>query len=52
MVSTTAINRVNAISSNRNEILNKQKEASQAIAQLNMEYNVLIREWNKRDKQI
>jgi hypothetical protein len=39
MISTTAVNRFNAISSSRNEIINKQREASQAVTQLNTEYN-------------
>jgi hypothetical protein len=52
MISTAAISRLNIISTNRNEILNKPREASQAIAQLNMEYYILSREFDKRDKQI
>jgi hypothetical protein len=52
LVTSTAVSRLNAISTNGNEILNKQREASQAIAQLNTEYIVLRREWKKRDKQI
>jgi chromosome segregation ATPase len=37
------------ISASRNEILTRQREASQAIERLNMEYNCLSKEWNKRD---
>jgi hypothetical protein len=40
IISYISVSRLNTISTNRNEILNKQREASQAIAQLNMEYNV------------
>jgi hypothetical protein len=43
MVTTSAVNRLNAISSNKNEILNKQREASQAVTQLNTEFSYLKR---------
>jgi hypothetical protein len=51
-ISSTEVSRLTTISTNRNEILNKQREASQAIAQLNMEYQVLSRDFEKRDRQI
>jgi hypothetical protein len=52
IISSRAISRLNTISTNSNQMVNKQREASQAIVQLNMEYNVLSREHDKRDEQI
>jgi flagellar biosynthesis component FlhA len=52
MRTSTAVSRLNTISNNRKEILNKQREVSQAIAQLNTEYNTLMEEFEKRDIQI
>jgi hypothetical protein len=52
MILSTAVSRLITISNNRNDILNKQREDSVAIAQLNMEYNVLSRDFEKRDIQI
>jgi hypothetical protein len=49
MISSTVVSRLNAYSAYRNDKLNKQRETSQAMAQLNMRYNVLSREWNKKD---
>jgi hypothetical protein len=49
IISSTPVTRLNAISANRTEILNKQKEVSQAIQQLIMECNILQREHDKRE---
>jgi hypothetical protein len=37
IITSTAVSRVNMISDTKNEILVSQKEASQAIQQINME---------------
>jgi DNA repair exonuclease SbcCD ATPase subunit len=50
LISSTAVNRLNTIASTITEIINKQKGASQAIQQLNPEYNALQKEHEKRDK--
>jgi hypothetical protein len=52
LISITEVSRLNAISSNRNEIVAKEKEASQAIQQLNGEYNSLSREYENRNKLV
>jgi 4'-phosphopantetheinyl transferase EntD len=43
MVSSTATSRINSVSSRRNEILIKQREASQVLTQLDIQYNDLYR---------
>jgi hypothetical protein len=49
-VASTGVSRVNMLSDTKNEILVAQKEASQAIQQLNAEYNDSSREFDKRNK--
>jgi hypothetical protein len=43
MISSTVTSRLNMISDRRNEILSKQREASQALIQLDIQYNDLYR---------
>jgi hypothetical protein len=52
MVSSTAVSRINTLSSRRNEILSKQREASQVLTQLDMQYNDLYRKWEANDKLV
>jgi hypothetical protein len=52
IVFTTTVSRINAISAPRAGIINQQKEASQAIRQITMEYNDVQRKYEKRDKQL
>jgi hypothetical protein len=52
LVTSTAVSRLNVISTNRNKLLKKQREASQADTQLNTEYNDLQRKWEMNNKLI
>jgi hypothetical protein len=52
MVSITATSRINSLSSRRNEILIKQREASQVLTQLDIQYNDLYRKLEANDKLV
>ena len=50
LINSVATSRINTLADTKNEILVSQKEATQAINQLNAEYNELSREFTKRNK--
>jgi seryl-tRNA synthetase len=50
LISSVPTSRINTLADTKNEILVSQKETTQAINQLNMEYNELSRDINKRNK--
>jgi hypothetical protein len=50
MISTPAVSRLTTISANRKEILNQERDSSQAIAQLITGFNILSIEFEIRDK--
>ena len=52
IIPSVTISKINAIDASRKELINLQKESSQTMHKITIEYNDLLRKYDKRDKQL